>query len=336
MIVKLLLIIFIVISITYFCNYKNLLLSKSGEAHQNFIETKSTPLIGGIILFISIIIFGIKEINLFFFFTFAILVVGIFSDIKKNISPTLRLILQTLIILVSIYLFENTIRITNYELLDHILKDKILSIFFTTFCILILINGTNFIDGTNFNVIGYYLILIIILLYFENFDNFYFLNIKTLYLILPLIIISFLNLLNKVYLGDSGSYFLGFIFGFELINFFNQNTISPFFIILLLWYPCFEMLFSIFRKLNFKKSPLKPDSKHFHQLLYFFFYQKIKKPVLSSNLSGLIINIYNLVVLLFALIDPAHTQLQIILILLNLTIYVFIYLRLIKYRFKLD
>ena len=144
------------------------------------------------------------------------------------------------------------------------------------------------------------------------------------------------NSINKLYLGDSGSYLLGFIFGFELINYFNQNLISPFFVILLLWYPCFELLFSIFRKLNFNRSPLKPDSKHFHQLLYFFLNDKINRPLLSSNLTGLIINLYNSLIIIFAINDPSHTQLQIILILINLLIYSFIYLRLLKYRFKIN
>ena len=253
----------------YYCNAKNILQSKSGDTHQNFINTTNTPLIGGIIFFFSTIILEIYTLNLFYLFSLAILILGIFSDVKKNTSPILRLILQTLIILIAVYFFENTISVTKIHFLDRLLINEYFSIIFATFCILILINGTNFIDGTNLIVSGYYLILAIILISFENFDYLYFFKIKILYLIIPLFLIFILNSINKIYLGDSGSYLLGFIFGFELINFYNQSEVSPFFIILLLWYPCFEMLFSIFRKLNFNKSPLRPDSKHFHQLLYY-------------------------------------------------------------------
>ena len=97
--------------------------------------------------------------------------------------------------------------------------------------------------------------------------------------ILPiLIILLILNIFNKIYLGDSGSYLIGFLFSYYLISIYEQNQIiSPFFIILLLWYPCFENLFSILRKQKFKKSAVEPDTKHFHQLLYFFFTKKNSK-----------------------------------------------------------
>ena len=42
------------------------------------------------------------------------------------------------------------------------------------------------------------------------------------------------------------------------------------FLLYSLWYPCFENLFSIIRKFNFKKSPISPDNKHLHQLLFIF------------------------------------------------------------------
>ena len=48
------------------------------------------------------------------------------------------------------------------------------------FCILIIVNGSNFIDGVNTNVIGYYIIVSSIIIYlgftnqlFENVYNFY-------------------------------------------------------------------------------------------------------------------------------------------------------------------
>ena len=70
-----------------------------------------------------------------------------------------------------------------------------------------------------------------------------------------LFVIYFLNYFNKLFLGDNGSYFLGFIYSFILINIYLQNQyLSTFFIILMLLYPAFENLFSLVRKLNFKKS----------------------------------------------------------------------------------
>ena len=72
------------ILLIFLCNKKKLLLSKSGDIHQNFIGTKSTPLVGGIILFVSIIALRIEELHIFLSFVLGMLVVGVFSDTKKN------------------------------------------------------------------------------------------------------------------------------------------------------------------------------------------------------------------------------------------------------------
>ena len=95
-------------------------------------------------------------------------------------------------------------------------------------------------------------------------------------LMLLMAFVLLLNLLNHLFLGDSGAYSLSFILGFILIKIYNSNLeISPYFIILLLWYPCFENLFSILRKSSFKLNPLNPDHNHLHQYLFVYLKKKI-------------------------------------------------------------
>ena len=78
--------------------------------------------------------------------------------------------------------------------------------------------------------------------------------------------------------------------GFVIISSHINNDISPYFFISLIWYPCFENLFSILRKLNREFSPLKPDSKHLHQLIFFFFTKKFNfELILTNNFSSGII-----------------------------------------------
>ena len=133
------------------------------------------------------------------------------------------------------------------------------------------------------------------------------------YLLLVLIIF---NLFNQFYLGDSGAYLLGLLIGYILIKTHDANPhISPYFIVLLLWYPCFENLFSIIRKFKFGKSPVYPDNKHFHQLLFHFFKKKSKLSNLAcNNYSGIIINFYNLFILFFGSFNIYNTELLITLI----------------------
>ena len=63
-------------------------------------------------------------------------------------------------------------------------------------------------------------------------------------------ILLIFNLFNFFYLGDNGIYLLSVFTGYILINLINQNyNLSPYFIACLLWYPSFELLFSMIRKI---------------------------------------------------------------------------------------
>ena len=128
---------------------------------------------------------------------------------------------------------------------------------------MILVNGSNFIDGLNGLLLGY-LFIILLVLYKLNLYSFINISNEQIYfLIYIFFVVLIFNIFNQFFLGDSGAYFLSFFTGFILIEIYNANLkISPYFIILLLWYPCFENLFSIIRKLLRKKSALKPDNDH--------------------------------------------------------------------------
>ncbi len=318
----------------FFCNKKLLLIHNEGEAHQNFIKTKETPLIGGIILFLYMFK-DFENISILYLFPFFILITGILSDSRKIKSAYFRLLLQFLIVILFVHFYEANIETTRIYLLDNLIDNYFLSVLFTTFCILIILNGVNFIDGTNLLAIGYFLILEFIFINLDikglNLEEILF----SISFFSVLVILFFLNAFNKLYLGDGGSYLLGFIYSLKLISLYILNpNISPFFIALILWYPAFEILFSILRKLNFNRSPIKPDSNHLHQLIYFFFIKKINNSILRSNLVGIIINLFNFTIIIFSLMDIYNTQYQIMLFFINIAVYVFVYVRLLKFKLR--
>ena len=109
-----------------------------------------------------------------------------------------------------------------------------------------------------------------------------------------------------------------------LINFHqNFNNISPYFIISLLWYPCFENLFSIIRKFRLNRSPIYPDSNHLHQLLFNFLKKKYNlKNIYNNNLSTIIILLFNSVIFSIALSDIYSTKLQLFSIILAVLTYI--------------
>ena len=258
------------------------------------------------------------------------------SDLNKVLSPNIRLLLQIIIVFFLIIFTKLEINSTRIIILDQFLENNTINIFFVSFCILILVNGTNFIDGLNGLSLGYYLIVTIALLN----NNFEYSNLlqrnELFYMSFFLFTFLIFNQFNLFFIGDSGAYSLGLIFSFLLINIYKENpNISPFYIVLLVWYPCFELLFSILRKFNINLSPAKPDIRHLHQLIYDlikikFNFSKLK----SNNISSILILLFNSISIFLASIDVRSTENQIILIIVNGLLYTIIYRILIDHKNK--
>jgi UDP-N-acetylmuramyl pentapeptide phosphotransferase/UDP-N-acetylglucosamine-1-phosphate transferase len=188
-----------------------------------------------------------------------------------------------------------------------------------------LINGCNFIDGLNTLLIGYILIIFLIIYFILPSLNFNKDLIKDFLFII--MILYLLNLFNVLYLGDSGSYILALFSGYLLIDLANNNPyLSPFYIVLLLWYPCFENLFSIFRRKNKFASTLNADNKHLHHLIYIFIKNIFNtKNIWANIISAFIINFYNFLSIMFSIKFIYKTKFIILLIVINIIFYFFIY-----------
>tara|TARA_B100000700_G_C14967652_1_gene819641 strand:- start:369 stop:1382 length:1014 start_codon:yes stop_codon:yes gene_type:complete len=326
------LILFILIyPINKFIENLNFLPSQTGETHQNFLGKKNVPLSGG--LFILIFIIFLYKNNIYLSISFLIFfILGLCADKKFIISPSKRFILQMLFIISFVLFFNLEVADLRNPFLSSLLENKLISNFFIIICFLVLINGSNFIDGLNGLQLGYYLIVVCILLK-NNLLNLIDISFNnSIVLILLMIYLLILNFKNKLFLGDNGSYILSLLLGFILINIYNSDrSISPFFIALLLWYPCFENLFSILRKFNLNRSPLKPDNKHLHQLVFLYFKMKYKiNKNLANNLSSLAINSVNLIIIFLASLKYNHTLLQLFLIFTSSLIYVYFYIRILR------
>ena len=334
---KFLPIIFLIIYlINNFFFKKNLLLNYSGQIHQIFTGIKKVPLTGGIfiLIFSSIILF--KFDYLYVLFIFLIFLIGLLSDLNYITSVKIRFLIQLLIVSIFVYSLEIIIGSTRISYLDLILTNKSFALIFTIFCLMIVINGSNFIDGLNGLVLGYYISIFGILIKLNLFDKLNFDSSLLIYFVSVLIYLYFLNIFNKLFLGDNGAYLLGIVFSILLIKIYQlDQNFSPFFIILLLWMPCFENLFSIIRKFFYKISPTSPDNNHFHQLVFLFIKNSFKiKNGLANNFSSLIIILYNLIVFYLGSIDIFNTKYQMMLITVNITIYLLVYKILFKYKHK--
>ena len=257
---------------------------------------KNTPLTGGIYMFITITTYMLLvECSYYSFlmttFLFSFLMLGIFSDLKANFSPKIRLLLQFFLVIVFIFLLELKINKTGLFFLEYFIDNAIFNLFFSSICVIILINGSNFCDGVNCNVIGYYLIVTLAIFFMELPLPSSFPDIKIIIIIFS--VFYLVNLLQKSFLGDNGVYVITIFMGVYVINFINlNNNVSPLLALNLLWYPAFENLFTIIRRLNSSKTIDVADGLHFHTLLLKKIFYFNKNFFLSNSLAGVFMNLF--------------------------------------------
>jgi UDP-N-acetylmuramyl pentapeptide phosphotransferase/UDP-N-acetylglucosamine-1-phosphate transferase len=318
----------LIIFLTFLANKKSFLPNYNGSGHQKFLNTQNIPLIGGFFILICLIKIYLNKDFSYVAFFILIFLTGFFSDSKLLSSPKLRLLLQILIVSIFVGYYEIHVTPTRIDLIDQFLQNDLFSLIFTIFCFIVLVNGSNFIDGLNGLLLGYFLIILLNL----NLDNLYFnitfLEFELNFLFFSLIIILILNYLNFLFMGDGGSYLIALFFGHLLVSFYNSTSnISPYYIILLLWYPCFEILFSLIRKYFSNKSPMQPDNNHLHQLIFSYYQKKlkIKNKVAINITSSLSINSFNLIIIFLATKNSNLTILQLKLILIAISVYCIVY-----------
>ena len=311
------------------CLNKNFLLDiQKNSNHKKLTNRSKVPITGGILIIFSIffIFDGITLINKLIFLL--IFILGLLSDMNKLTSPKIRFLIQLILVIFYIYLNETYISQIRIDFFDnYIFQIILLKIIFSSFCLLILINGSNFIDGVNALNSGYYLILFCNILFIasNHFVIFDIQNIKILSVVLFVFLIF--NIFSKSFLGDSGSYVLSFFSGVFLLELFNENTsISPYYIAILLWYPAFENFFTLIRRLVFEKSKIKiADNLHLHHLLFLFFKKKNINLRILNTLTGLTINLFNILIFMSANKFIYETQKLILILSLSVLLYLIVY-----------
>ena len=311
---------------------KNLFLIDNTESYINkkkIFNDLNTPLSGGLVFVIFISIYFFEYNPIYVIFLILIYLTGILSDLNLIKSPGTRLIIQNSIVMLYIFFSDTQIISINISFFDTLLKNYYINFIFVTFCILIIINGYNFIDGINTLATGNLIICITSIILISDINNLNLDQDLILSVLMILIVIFSFNFFGKSFLGDSGAYSIGFFISIMLINFYFENygLISPYYIASLIWYPALENLFSIIRRRLNKKKVSQPDNKHFHQLLYSYLFKRINlnNKFYLNTLTGILINLYMLASSILAFNIYTHTLSLVSLILTNVIIYFSVY-----------
>ena len=162
------------IFLVYFCRKKNLIVDYKLEKHKRFSSKLKSNSRGGVLLIIFLFYeyVIVNQNNYLFLFLFSIFLIGFLSDTKKLNNVSLRFFLQIILIVFFVSIIGIEIKNTRIDHLDIILSNKIANIIFAGFCLMVLLNGGNFIDGLNGLLLKYFLIVYLFILF--NFaDNSY-------------------------------------------------------------------------------------------------------------------------------------------------------------------
>ena len=266
-------------------------------------HVSATPVIGGVCIYFSFLFIYLnflffKNIIFLDYIAFCTLffLLGFMDDIKININPKIRLGLMIIFLIILVKNNNLYIDKTGIEVLNIWLDNSdFFSLFFICLCFLFIINGSNLIDGYN-GLLGFHALIIIVNLFLINFINGnYDLASFIFFVILTLIMFLVFNFPKaKIFLGDSGSYLIGTFIALCTIKTSIANPeISPFYFCILLFYLFFEVFFSFFRKIfKEKKSPIRPDNKHLHMLVYKILLKKNQNKLKSNYHVSIVINLF--------------------------------------------
>ena len=233
------------------------------------------PRIGGISIFLSlflIFIFWSKSNFLFYLIMSSIPVFlsGLFEDLTKKVSASFRLLCTAISSIMCIFFINVGINSFSIEVLDNLIANTYAPYFFAFFSIILLTQSFNIIDGLNgLCILNAILILLSLIYVSSKIDAIFFFNL-TLCILFMLLGLLFFNFPKPfIFIGDGGAYFLGFLLSTILIYFSEENTLSPFFCLGIVFYPIYETFRSFFRRLfNSNSSFMKPDTLHLHSLIY--------------------------------------------------------------------
>ena len=203
------------------------------------------------------------------------------ADDRINIKSYLKLFIISLFVFFLLS-FSNLLILQElyFNSFNKVIKFNSSGIYFTTLCILLLINAYNLSDGIN----GLAIIISvhwIVALFFFTF------NVNIVYLFLPLltlIIIGFFIYRGKFFLGDSGSLLLSSVIGLTTIYLYNFKlgsnyvglSAEKFFLIFII--PGLDMLRLFIERIFNKRDPFSGDNEHLHHLLIKKY--KLKKTLL--------------------------------------------------------
>lgn len=252
------------------------------EPDSRSMHSHKTPTFGGIGIFLSLVIV-MSIVGAMLNTKVLLLVMGgltilFFLGLKDDLTtlPAHRKFFGQLFAAALLIVFTDT-RISDFSNIFGINELPYwISLVFTLFVYVLIINAYNLIDGIDGLAGSIALLLsVVFMLLFYHLDD---LSLATISVALAGALIAFLRMnfstKNKLFMGDTGSMIVGFLLAFFAVSFISQSQNTPrsdFFlgapalVLAMLFYPLADTFRVFFIRVFFlKTSPFHPDNNHIH------------------------------------------------------------------------
>jgi UDP-N-acetylmuramyl pentapeptide phosphotransferase/UDP-N-acetylglucosamine-1-phosphate transferase len=263
-----------------FKHYHQHITSDHVDSGPQKIHHGATPRIGGLPIFIGlmagmvVMALGSWKVNSWAFIVTLLPAwfAGMYEDLTKTCSPLNRLLAAFFGAIIGIWLLDARLVSLENPLVDHLLTSYFLvSAALTLIAVGGITHAINIIDGFN-GLAGVIVVMILsALAYVCNEVGDTFLFAQCIGLIGATIGFLCWNYpKGAIFAGDGGAYLWGFVIAeISVLLLYRNPQVSSWFPVLLLIYPTWETIFSIYRRKIVRGRPAGlPDGIHLHSLIY--------------------------------------------------------------------
>lgn len=241
-------------------------------------HVRKVPRLGGVAIYFAVVvvssIFAFEMLHQIVFFSSALVLlffIGLMDDLLV-VAPRKKLVAQVVSALMIVV--GSNVRIHSFFGLFGIYDlPYLVSIAFTTFIIVLIINSYNLIDGIDglASGVGILISLCFVFIFFRLFD--YSMGFLAIAILGSLLAFLYFNLSSqyKIFMGDTGSMVVGYLIAFMAIKFIDLSSMpyvmiksAPVVAIAILIVPIIDTLSVIIIRLMKRKSPLSADQNHIH------------------------------------------------------------------------
>lgn len=240
------------------------------------VHTRLTPRVGGIAIFGTLglsVLFAPVSISgpyaNFVFATSVLFLVGLAEDLGFHMSPQRRILAAMGASLLSIWLLGVWLPRTGVPVLDVLVDHWVIGVPLTLLVTAGIANGFNLIDGVNglasltaiaaaialshiAELTGYTTMVHLAMMVAAGIFGFFLVNYP----------------LGLIFLGDAGAYTIGFVLSwFGIAILLNSPEVSPWAILLTMYWPVADTLLAIYRRSRRNKDVSAPDRLHVHQMV---------------------------------------------------------------------